>query len=339
MKDFFKKASSSGVFLKTESGMSRQGLMMILLVIIAGVGGVFYFTDLIKPGSGTGAPDSNQLLVKKPMPPRPGINVAVNDGKPASEHQEATSLPEHTASAEKSEPSMKSGEKKPSPPQQSATKQNTAKSESAKPSNGHAAKLIPTKPATTARSDKAVISAKGTEKNAKKKEESEQDKTSSKDETKPEKGSYTLLAGVYVMEKSMLAEKAKLKSAGLVPVVMKGPKKEEPMNRLFMGEFDSYPEASLEMKKIKKITGDAFILPEKGKFSLYAGSYFVKERAEKERDRLIKAGLKPVVRMSTVPVTTYRLTAGSYQSSKPAETEAGRLKKLGVKVSVVKSGT
>ena len=93
------------------------------------------------------------------------------------------------------------------------------------------------------------------------------------------------------------------------------------------------------MKKIKKITGDAFILPEKGKFSLYAGSYFVKERAEKERDRLIKAGLKPVIRKSNVPVTTYRLTAGNFQSIKPAETEAERLKKLGVKVSVVKSGT
>lgn len=335
MKEFFTKRICFGYFLKTETGLSRHELLLILLIIIAGAGYIFCFTDLIGPAKGTGSPTSHETLVKKPMPPRPKINVAISEEKPAAEQKGVAVTPQHNAGAEKSAPLKPSGEKKSFHPQQAGAKQGPVKSEFPKTDKEHAVQIPPTKSAAAANADATAESAKKPVKTAKKQEETGDDKTSDKSV----KGAYTLLVGVYVMEKSMLAEKAKLKSAGLVPVVTKGPKMKEPMNRLFMGEFESYPEAAIELKKIRKITHNAFILPENGKYILYAGSYFVKESAEKERDRLIDVGLKPAVRTTNVPVNTYRLTAGNYQSSKPAEMEAERLKKLGVKVSVVKSGT
>ena len=175
MKDFLKKGASSGALLKTEAGMSRQGILLTMLVIIAGAGGIIFYTDMIKPGSGTGAPESNQLLVKKPMPPRPEIKVAANQEKPAAEHQQASAPPERKTGAEKSTPVAISTEHKPSPLQQSGTKLNAAKPEPAEPTKGHVNRTIPTKPVTAAVRDAKVKSAKGTEKTAIKKVENEQD--------------------------------------------------------------------------------------------------------------------------------------------------------------------
>jgi cell division protein FtsN len=110
------------------------------------------------------------------------------------------------------------------------------------------------------------------------------------------------------------------------------------MNRLFVAEFDSRSEAAEELLKLSKWTHDAFILPGQGKYAVYAGSYFLKARAESEQSRLKKQGIKPVVQKAAVPVSTMKLTTGSFSTRKEAEAETVRLKKLGIKASVLRSG-
>ncbi len=325
--------------MKSETGKSRLGILLVLLLLIAGAGYIFYFTDLLRPGSNAEPSPPQGSLVKKPMPSRPATNVVANSEKPAIVQKENADTSHNVAGTEKSSPPKSPERKRNVAPQQGGTKHDIAKSVSAKPVKHQITQITPAKSTAAAKPDATAGPGDKSVKTPKKQEKPGEQKTSAKSGSGSSNGEYTLLAGVYVMEKSMREVKAKIKSAGLVPVVTKGRKKFEPMNRLLMGEFESYPDASIEMKKIRKITRDAFILPENGKYMLYAGSYFVRESAEKERDRLIDAGLKPVLKKTNVPIVTYRLTAGNYQSSKPAEIEADRLKKLGIKVAVVKSGS
>lgn len=339
MKEFSAKRAYFSNFLKSETGMSRQAILLILLVIVAGAGYAFCFTDLLKPGDKAETSTANGTLVKKPMPPRPTTDVARNGGKSAIEKKKFDVTAKNEAGAEKSAPLKPSGGKSTSAPKQSGPKPGPVKAESAKPGKEHVVQTTPAKSQVNTKAVSKADPARKPNKTTKNAENADQDETPTKSLSKSSDGGYTLLVGVYVMEKSMREAKGKLKSAGLLPVVSKGPKKEEPMNRLFMGEFESYPEASVELNKIRKITHDAFILPENGKYIVYAGSYFVEKSAVKQRDRLIDAGFKPTVRKTKAPVSTYRLTAGNFQGTKPAQSEAERLKKLGLNVLVVKSGS
>jgi len=164
------------------------------------------------------------------------------------------------------------------------------------------------------------------------------EKTAAPSVAKSGKDKFTLLIGVYVLEKSMASEKAKLKSAGLSPVTGKGPIKMEPMSRLYVAEFDNRAQATEELLKLRKLTRDAFILPEKDKYTLFAGSYFTKGRAESELNRLVKQGVKPILQKAEAPVSTLRLTAGSFSSRKEAEEKSLGLKKHGINASIVRSG-
>ncbi|MRR57905.1 MAG: SPOR domain-containing protein, partial [Deltaproteobacteria bacterium] len=151
------------------------------------------------------------------------------------------------------------------------------------------------------------------------------------EEKAPDKnaGNYTLVVGSYVLKSSMLSDKTKLERAGLKPLVSEGKKKSEPMNRLLVAEFGSYSSARSELSRVKKTSKDAFLLQEKGRFTVYAGSYFNHERAMQEQDRLRKQGFVPIVKKSSAPVSTYTLSSGSYATREAAVKEAGRLRKLG----------
>ncbi len=339
MKRFFLQVPGFRNLLQEETGKSHKGLLLVLLLVVVVVGYVYYFTDLVRPGEEAGVQISHNSLVKKPLPPRPKIPAAVREEKPPTQPRRiAVGTPVRKTGAEQSAPVNSSMEKRTSSPQQTGTKQSAVGSESGKLSKRLPEKQARTEPSAPEKSPGKVESADEANKAAKKQGEATLEKLTAQKTAKPVKGTYTLQIGVYVTDKSLAAEKVKLKSAGLNPVITKGPKMTEPMNRLFIGEFGSYVEASIELQKLRKVTRDAFMLPEKDKFALYAGSYFVKERAEKERDRLSEAGLKPVIRKISAPVSTLRLTAGNFQTRESAEQEARRLKKLGVKASVTQSG-
>jgi cell division protein FtsN len=324
--------------LQYENGRALPVLLLILLLLVAAGGYIFYFTDLVvKHGQGNETLSSSASLVKKPLPPRPGIQTAARDEKPPVAHQQAAVDSKAKAGAGKTAP-VKISEQKTITPAKNSKKRVSGKARAEEKLE----KLTTAKPVGKGGPEsKPVVIAKNVKKTkepAKKQAEAEPSKPSVRQSTGPEKGKYTLLIGVYVMKKSMAPEKAKLKTAGLKPGISKGPKKLEPMNRLLIGSFDSYSEASLESKKLAKATEDAFILPEKGKFAVYAGSYFEKGRAISEHDRLTKAGLKSEIVQTKVPVNTFKLTAGSFASRELADKEALRLKKLGLAASVTGSG-
>jgi hypothetical protein len=147
-------------------------------------------------------------------------------------------------------------------------------------------------------------------------------------------GPYTLVIGSYVVEKAMETDRAKLKKAGLVPVVKKGEPRQEPMNRLFVASFANQDEATAELNKLRQVTKDGFILPEGGTYSVYAGSYYLEGRAAVEQDRLNAKGIKLVMKKVTVTVPHLQLTAGRFATREAAHKEAERLKKLGLTATV-----
>ena len=128
---------------------------------------------------------------------------------------------------------------------------------------------------------------------------------------------------------------AKLKKSGIAPVQTKVVQAVEPMNRLFVAEFDNQDSAEAELQKIRKLNGDAFLLADSGKYILYAGSYLSATKAASEAKKLASRGVTTVVKQARVAVKVTRVTAGSYAGAGEAHSDAARLKKQGISASVV----
>lgn len=315
-------------------GKSRRTLLLMLLLIASVFVYLYLFTGLF--GTGTPPPSEpvRNVVVKKPMPQRLNRSIETETKKTGIVAQQGAKLPAALPNTSQSLQPKPSVEEKVQEPDHTTAKIASEKSPKGKE---HQPQQRPPQPVSAAKTLKKSDSTKIVKKEEKP-SFAKPAKTAVTAASKPGKGNFTLLIGVYVLEKSMVAEKAKLKSAGLSTIIRKGPKKIEPMNRLFVAEFDSRSEATEELLKLRKWTHDAFILPGKGKYAVYAGSYFLKARAESEQSRLIKQGIKPVVQKVDVPVSTKKLTAGSFSTRKEAEEETIHLKKLGIKASVLRSG-
>jgi cell division protein FtsN len=315
--------------LGNTKGFSLRSLLIILLLLVSVFGYLYLFTGLFGNHPKSDGEPVQNVVVKKPMPPRPiqtgevktGKTEAVvkQDMKPTIAHPVTSQpAPAHPAIENKSKPG------------QLLAKATTVKPPVAEPHPNLREKPKPAIPAKSADKEKPV-KAGG-------KSPVKPEKTVAASALKTGKDKFTLLIGVYVLEKSMATEKAKLKAAGLTPVIGKGPKKMEPMTRLFVGEYDSRAQAAEELQKLRKLTSDAFILPGKDKYTVYAGSYFTKGRAESELNRLTKQGITPIIQKTEAPVSTLRLTAGSFTSRKEAEEKSLSLKKHGIKALIVRSG-
>ena len=341
--------SSSGFCLKktlaNNNGFSVKTLLIILLLLVSVLGYLYLFTGLFGNHAKVPAEPAPAVVVKKPMPPRPQLTgedktdtaeTVVQEGVAPPIAQPATVQPVQAVNPvteHKSTPGqlpVKSATVKPAVTQQNAKPQLKTTPAVKEPQPKPAP--IP-KPAITVKAQAKAVPVK-------------EAKTGTTSPVKPaastattgSKEKFTLLIGVYVLDKSMAYEKAKLKSAGLTPVTDKGPIKMEPMSRLFVAEFDNRAQATDELLKLRKITGDAFILPGKDKYAVYAGSYFDKERAESELSRLQKQGVKSVLQKTTAPVSTKRLTAGSFSTRKEAEEKSLSLKKLGINAVIISPG-
>jgi cell division protein FtsN len=326
-------ADKEDVPMGNEDKSRRKLLLLILLMFVLVLVYLYLFTGLFGTGTESSGKAVQNVVLKKPMPQRPNRSdeakaketgtVARQNAK-LSEGLSKTSQPLHPKL------SLDMKETKPD--------NTTAEIASEKPPQGK--QHHPQKGSSQPVSAVETLKKADLTQVAKKEDEHSIVKPVKTEiaAAKPGKGNFTLLIGVYVVEKSMTAEKAKLKSAGLSPVIRKGPKKIEPMNRLFISEFDSRSEATEELQKLKKWTHDAFILPDKGRYTVYAGSYFLKARAESEQNRLIKQGFNPVVQKADVRVSTMKLTAGSFSTKKAAEEKAAHLRKLGIKATVLRTG-
>jgi len=349
-------------------------LLLVLLLLVAVFGYLFYFTDLIQPHREAQAPEPVQTAqVRQPIPPRPQGESSTPH--PAEQTQSSGTTP--PAAAGKQEPAKAVQEQKtpdktqavtPSPvkpavadakkeqqkPVEPAKVPVAAKDQPkpAEPAKGTVAARQKPVPATAGDSRKAAadlpdkrskpvatpaevkaVAVKGT---AAKRSKGATPATATKDRPAPATaGEYTLRIGEYVVPAAMEKDKAKVREAGLTPVVREGGKKKEPMIRLLFGEFADPVTARNELLRLHDATVDGFILNEEGKYRVYAGSYFVEERAVKEQQRLEALGFRITLRKASVTVPTLLLTAGKYGSRDEALKDAARLKKKGLVPAVV----
>jgi len=327
---------SSGFCLKkilgSNKGFSLKALLIILFLLVSVLGYLYLFTGLFGNHAKSPAEPVPNVVLKKPMPLRPQQTGELKADKTEAVVRQVAKPPiTHpvTSQPAPTHPVIKDKSK----PGQLLAKSETVKPPVVKPHPNLQAETKPTVPAKAA--EKVYPVKAGL---AEGKSPAKPAKAATPSASKTGKDKFTLLIGVYVLEKSMAPEKAKLKAAGLSPVTRKGPVKMEPMTRLFVGEFDNRAQATEELQRLRKLTRDAFILPGKDKYAVYAGSYFTKGRAESELNRLIKQGVKPIIQKTEAPVSTIRLTAGSFSSRKGAEEKSLSLKKQGIKAFIVRSG-
>lgn len=145
-------------------------------------------------------------------------------------------------------------------------------------------------------------------------------------------GSYVIELGDYVGQNFLVAAKKAVRKAGLLPVVGKGPVKEEMMLRIQVGQFRDQGAAQKLVDKLRAAKADHFVLQDKtGTFRVFAGSYVDLAAAAKEQERLSAKGLESELKEVTVPVSTSALSAGCFSSEEGAREKLAELEKLGLK--------
>ena len=323
--------------LSNDKGSATRMLLLVLLLLVAIAGYLFYFTDLIRPqqqGAKPAAPVSGPI--KQPIPPRPGqpagtstvpakpVEVKPVAGAPAP--ATATAPAATPAAAPAPVPAQAQTGQKPAPAQGKTEPVKSAKTEPlAKPAQPPATIPKPAPappPASAPPAKKEAAPAKPVQK-------------AEKPVAKKKGRAYRLLIGDYVPGQPVNMVLAKLKKSGIAPVQTKVVQAVEPMNRLFVAEFDNQDSAEAELQKIRKLNGDAFLLADSGKYILYAGSYLSATKAASEAKKLASRGVTTVVKQARVAVKVTRVTAGSYAGAGEAHSDAARLKKQGISASVV----
>ena len=149
---------------------------------------------------------------------------------------------------------------------------------------------------------------------------------------------YTLMIGEYASSELAVMQK-KVINAGLVPLVSAGTKQPREVIRLNAGDYQKQPAAQTELDKLYAANAGGFILNRgKAGFRLYAGSFFSRNSALKEQQRLAALGIVMTLEEATVQLPTSLLTAGRFTSREAAVAGALKLKKLGIAAVVQKYG-
>ena len=109
------------------------------------------------------------------------------------------------------------------------------------------------------------------------------------------------------------------------------------MIRLNAGDYKTQSAAQKELRKLADHAAGGFILYLSNTgFRLYAGSFFSRDSALKEQQRLVALNFPLTLEEATVQLPTSLLTAGRFTNREAAVAGALRLKKLGVKAVVQK---
>lgn len=334
--------------IRNERGSSTRILLLVLLLVVAAAGYLYYFTDLIRPKEAPKPAPVQTAEVKQPIPPRP--EQPAGEGAPAKPAEAkppqgapAPAPPQGGApAAPVALPAKPAAAQKPAPVAAPPVKPEPAKVAKVEaPAKPAAAPAPAAKPASPAAAAKPALPAAAAKPAPTEKKGAAAAKPVSKGEkaaVKRKGGSYALLIGDFVPDTTFAATQAKLKKSGITPVRESDIRATEPMNRLFVAEFNDQDMAEAELRKLKNLTADAFLIADSGRYSLYAGSYFTEGRTAAEIKRLTAKGIKPVARKTQVAIKVTRVTAGSYPSAEEARKDATRLKKLGIVAKVVKAG-
>jgi cell division protein FtsN len=364
--DFFQDVDATG----GTKGSIRQGILIVLLLLTAVLGYLYFFTGLIKPREQiTAVPPSRVAPIKQPLPPRldqgameQPTAATPEDRQPAPATAEKTATPPASPEAKPAvAPALKPAVA-PAPKPAVAPAPKPAVAPAPKPAVAPAPK--PAQAPVQAKSAKGI---KAEEKPAAKMQAKApaapalpSAKAQKDIKTKPAavaagkvgkkvkpavagketatEGRYLLLAGEFASERETEKSRLKLEKQGLSDVRVRKIKKDATMHRLFLADFDSYEAAAAELSKLQPQTGSAFILNEKGRYALYAGSYLQEKGAAAEQKRLAGKGVKLTLKTVMVSLPISEVTAGSYPAGEDARKEANRLKKKGIVVRVIKSG-
>jgi cell division protein FtsN len=362
-KDFFREKNNP---VKTvgSKGSIRQAILLVILLITAGLGYLYFFTGIIKPREHIeNTPPPTVPPLKQPLPPRL-TEEAVEQASTAAKEEQNISVPAKTektapasTSAESKQDTIPSAESKPpkavkpaAPPvtkyaaipaaKKTASSTKKPASPSTPPQSG---KIIKPgeKPAAKADAKTQAVSSSQTTKPAKGSETQPSGESPTKDK-RPEQaatgGKYRLLIGGAAESKEAEKIRTNLTKLGITDINVRTVKKTETMHRIFLGEFDNQAAANAEFNQLKTNAGGAFVLRENGRYLLYAGSYLSEGKAKVELKRLQGKGLKPNLKSAKVSITVNEILAGSFPDSKEAQKEAQRLKKKGIASIVIKAG-
>lgn len=344
---------AAGNPIRNERGSSTRVLLLVLLLVVAAAGYLYYFTDLIRPKEAPKPAPVQTAQIKQPIPPRP--EQPAGEGAPAKPAEAkppqgapAPAPPQGGAPAAPAAPAKPAAAQKPAPVAAPPVKPEPAKAAKvakaeapAKPAAAPAPAAKPATPATAAKPAPPAATAKPAPHAATAKKGAAPAKPVNQGEkaaVKRRGGDYALLIGDFVPDATFAATQAKLKKSGITPLRESDIRAAEPMNRLFVAEFNDQDMAESELQKLKKLSADAFLVADNGRYALYAGSYFTEGRTAAEIKRLTAQGIKPVARKTQVTIKVTRVTAGSYPSAEDARKDAERLKKLGITAKVVKAG-
>lgn len=337
---------------QAEQGTNRQSMLLVLLlVLVACFGYLYFFTDMIKPGvtpHPAELPSSPPPMLKKPLPPREVQKAAtglpaVTDAKSAATAPPATpakpspakaaavpGAPPATPDAGKTAPARQATAAvaaKGAPPAPGAVGRKPALSSGGATTAASPPRSTPVapertpvpaaakKPAVAAgKADAAAVSALSRKKRG----------------TALRNGPVTVVVGTYQMEEALAADMAKVGKAGLEASVQPGPRTVARMNRLLLGEYADRAKARAELDRLKQHTADGFIMEQRGNYAVYAGSYLQESSAVAEKRRLAAAGINVILKRAEVPIPTKRLTAGRFPDRKGAENALRKLKGVGL---------
>jgi cell division septation protein DedD len=362
-------------FSKDDGGSPQQGgtgekgnqnvLLIVLLILVAGFGYIYFFTGLIKPAQEqkvAEAPPAASQVVKKPLPSADGEPAKADAGgsetkkdaipavkpepvkpapapapvaaaKPAK--QETAKPKEDLKKVEVAEPAVrkpmpvvgKAGEKKPEP----IEKKQPAVAEK-KPAVAEKKPAVVEKKPVVA--EKKPLPSKDSEKKSAVAKKPVEKSTAVASGTVAASGRWTVLVGNYLLEEAMATDLGRVRSAGVEAFVVPGVQKKTNMNRLMLAEYTDRASAQAELSKLKKYTSDAFVIDNAGMHTVYAGSYLLDARASSEKERLAAAGFSLTLKRAAISIPTKNLTAGSFVEKSAAEDVLKKLRTAGVKATL-----
>lgn len=151
-------------------------------------------------------------------------------------------------------------------------------------------------------------------------------------------GGYTLSIGEFASSELSRVKK-QLTAAGVKPKVTNGAKQARWVIRLLVNDYPNLAATRADMRKLAQLNAEGFVVKQgNGGYRLYGGSYFSRESALKERDRLAAHGLSITFERVSVLLPTVHLDAGKFSSREAALAGANRLKKFGIDAVVQQQG-
>lgn len=309
---------------QTQEKSKQAGMLVLLLILLGGFGYLYFFTGLIRHQEPPPAPPQPAQVVKQPLPARdaapvPAVPVDKSLQKPAD--TKLAAAPAVKPEERKLEPAKPAAKQE---PPKAAVVPVAKKPESDKPAAPVVAKAEPKKVAPAKVEEKKVVAA-GAVTQAKPAEPAKKQSATPKTV-----GPWTVVVGLYVVEETLAEDMAKVKKAGLTPVMTSGPKRPVAMNRLFYGEYTSKEQAQQAVEMLRRTAGSGFSMQRGEKHEVYAGSYAVLSGAESEQKRLATSGVKVVIRKAQVPLASRKLTAGTFTDRKAAIDVQKKLKTAGI---------